>query len=156
MWPCGRSKFIITWQMAGHYFKRFFECSDASMSTSLACISCATSDEYSRSSVPPTTKPKQQEKASTFDKWRRDLNLEYKTLLRPWCDEHYWQVAGVYAMVMVVVEFNNRYVCAVKECGLLRYSTLFWVLRFCAEILFLCPNKVTFVRQWFRLREFLL
>ena len=76
--------------MAGQSLKRFFESSSASHGTSASSVSTSStsSDECSTSSsLLPTKKPRRQAKVSTFEKWKRELNMEHKTSLWLRCDK---------------------------------------------------------------------
>ena len=76
--------------MAGQSLKRFFESSSASHGTSASSVSASStsSDECSgSSSLLPTKKPRRQAKVSTFEKWKRELNMEHKTSLWLRCDK---------------------------------------------------------------------
>ena len=102
---------------------RFIKSSGVSASASSANASCATSDKCSSSCTLPVKKPKRQAKVSTFDKWRRELNMEHKTLLWLRCDKDTTDKLLVFT---VWCEVCRRYEDKLK--GMRNYSGT-WITR---------------------------
>ena len=65
-----------------------FKSSSAGHGTSTSSVSTSsTSSDECSSCFLFTKKPKRQAKVSTFEKWKRELNMEHKTSLRLRCDK---------------------------------------------------------------------